>query len=114
MFATVVVGNINHITGLRTKTMRRRKIDRAWHISKINPTPSQQDHIEKAIFTHVDHDVLESMTAKQIAQLFIIHNISWHDAKAHAGAEYLKGDDCVWIGRDVQKLISVSALKEIA
>lgn len=89
--------------------MTPKKIERAFELANCFKGTATKQHILKNM--SADSDILSTLTAKQLAAVINVANRSYHDGKSSCGASI--EDDCVWIGKSVQKLIPLKALEAL-
>lgn len=86
-----------------------KKLTRAFSIAGIPNMPEVRKHITRNI-NATSSEVMAKMTSKQIAEVIKASNFAWHDGKSCAGASI--EDDCLWVGRDIQKLVPLRILRD--
>lgn len=92
-------------------TVSSRKINRAFESANIPAMPQTRTRIWRNVTNAVPAAVLDTMTAAQIGACIAAAHRSYHDAKAANGAQV--ADDCIWVGRGVDKLIPLAALSAL-
>lgn len=88
--------------------MTPRKLNRAFELAGIT-MPTVRAHIERNLAA-VASD-LQTATARQLAAVIAIHHTAYMQGRASAGASIT--DDAVWIGAGIDKLVPLSALRQI-
>ena len=87
--------------------MTPKKTERAFKLANCFKGTATKQHIIKNM--SADHEILSTLTAKQLAAVINVANRSYHDGKSSCGAPI--EDDCVWVGKSVKKLIPLKALE---
>lgn len=88
------------------------KIDRAFEKAEIPDMPMVRRHILENL-RKVGAD-LDKLTSTEIGFIIKGLNIGYHDAKNRQEADLMSDMDCVWVGADVQKLIPLEVLRQMA
>lgn len=67
-------------------------------------------HTFNTIYNQIPNELKKQLTSKQIAIIMKCINVSYH-AKSKKNEVSLE-DDCIWIGKDINKLIPLHKIKE--